>query len=62
VDEELYKAGYHAKQIEGNSYSTWILMDYNDIIVHVFSKERPLVLRFMNVIWKDGKEISTADL
>lgn len=39
VDEELYKAGYHTKQVEGNQNSTWILMDYNDIIVHIFSKE-----------------------
>ncbi len=61
VDEELYKAGYHAKQIEGNSYSTWILMDYNDIIVHVFSKEDRLFYD-LERIWKDGKEISTADL
>ena len=39
VDEALYKAGLHAKQIEGNNKSTWILMDYEDIIVHLFSKE-----------------------
>ncbi len=61
VDEALYKAGYHAKQIEGNSYSTWILMDYSDIIVHVFSKEDRLFYD-LERIWKDGKEISAADL
>ena len=61
VDEELYKAGYTAKQIEGNSYSTWILMDYGDIIVHVFSKEDRLFYD-LERIWKDGKEISVADL
>lgn len=61
VDEELYKAGYHAKQIEGNAYSTWILMDYHDIIVHVFSKEDRLFYD-LERIWKDGKEISVADL
>ena len=60
-DEELYKAGYTAKQIEGNSYSTWILMDYGDIIVHVFSKEDRLFYD-LERIWKDGKEISVADL
>ena len=61
VDEALYKAGYHAKQIEGNSYSNWILMDYSDIIVHVFSKEDRLFYD-LERIWKDGKEISAADL
>ncbi len=61
VDEELYKAGYQAKQVEGNSYSTWILMDYGDIIVHVFSKEDRLFYD-LERIWKDGKEISASDL
>ena len=32
-EEALYKAGLKTKQIEGNSSSTWILMDYGDIIV-----------------------------
>ncbi len=39
VDEALYKAGVSVKQVEGNNKSTWILMDYGDIIVHIFSKE-----------------------
>lgn len=61
VDEALYKAGYHAKQIEGNSNSTWILMDYNDIIVHIFSKEDRLFYD-LERIWRDGKEIDINDL
>ena len=39
VEEDLYKAGCKLKQTEGNRNSTWILMDYGDVIVHVFSKE-----------------------
>ena len=31
VDEVMYTNGLHARQIEGNSKSTWILMDYGDI-------------------------------
>ena len=54
VDEALYKAGQHAKQIEGNSQSTWILMDYQDIIVHLFSKEDRLFYD-LERIWRDGK-------
>lgn len=56
VDEELYKAGLHAKQIEGNNKSTWILMDYEDIIVHLFSKEDRLFYD-LERIWRDGKII-----
>ena len=54
VDEALYKAGLHAKQIEGNNQSTWILMDYQDIIVHLFSKEDRLFYD-LERIWRDGK-------
>ena len=39
ADEALYKAGIKVQQVEGNQNSTWILMDYNDIIIHIFSKE-----------------------
>ena len=56
VDEALYKSGMHVKQIEGNSKSTWILMDYQDIIVHLFSKEDRLFYD-LERIWRDGKVI-----
>ena len=61
VDEVMYTNGIHARQIEGNSKSTWILMDYGDMIVHLFSKEDRL---FYNLerIWKDGKEINPEEL
>ena len=61
VEEDLYKAGYSVKQVEGNSNSSWILMDYTDIIVHVFSKEDRLFYD-LERIWKDGKEISIDEL
>ena len=61
VDEVMYTNGLHARQIEGNSKSTWIIMDYGDMIVHLFSKEDRL---FYNLerIWKDGKEINPEEL
>ena len=61
VDESMYTNGVHSKQVEGNSNSTWILMDYQDIIVHLFSKEDRLFYD-LERIWKDGKEISVDEL
>lgn len=61
VDEALYKAGYKAKQVEGNRRSSWILMDYNDIIVHIFSKEDRLFYN-LEKVWHDGKQIDIAEL
>lgn len=56
VDEAMYTNGVHSKQVEGNSNSTWILMDYQDIIVHLFSKEDRLFYD-LERIWKDGTVI-----
>ena len=61
VDEALYKADLKVRQVEGNQSSTWILMDYNDIIIHIFSKEDRLFYD-LERIWKDGKEISVDEL
>lgn len=54
VDEAMYINGVHSKQVEGNNNSTWILMDYQDIIVHLFSKEDRLFYD-LERIWRDGK-------
>ena len=61
VEEDLYKAGYPVKQVEGNSNSSWILMDYTDIIVHVFSKEDRLFYD-LERIWRDGKVMEPEEL
>ena len=61
VDEVMYTNGLHARQIEGNSKSTWILMDYQDIIVHLFSKEDRLFYD-LERIWKAGKIIDIKEL
>lgn len=61
VDEELYKAGYHTKQVEGNQNSSWVLMDYNDIIVHIFSKEDRLFYD-LERMWTDGKTVALEEL
>jgi ribosome-associated protein len=54
VEETLGRAGYEPKQIEGNRSSTWILMDYGDLIVHVFDEENRLFYD-LERIWRDGK-------
>ena len=38
VEEKLGRAGMPAKQIEGYDTANWILLDFGDIIVHIFDK------------------------
>ncbi|MFV0464867.1 MAG: ribosome silencing factor [Lachnospiraceae bacterium] len=61
VDEAMHKEGISPKQIEGNNHSSWILMDYGDIIVHLFSKEDRLFYD-LERIWRDGKIMGISDL
>ena len=57
VEEVLGRSGYEPKQLEGYGTATWILMDYNDIIVHIFSEEDRLFYD-LERIWRDGKSVS----
>lgn len=61
VQEVLGRAGYDLKQVEGYQSANWILLDYGDIIVHIFDKENRL---FYNLerIWRDGKAIDPESL
>lgn len=61
VEEELHRAGYHLKQREGRANSSWILLDFGDIIVHVFDKDNRLFYD-LERIWKDGKDITVEEL
>ena len=61
VEEALGRAGLSLKQVEGYETANWILMDYRDIIVHVFDKENRLFYD-LDRIWRDGKQIDVTDL
>jgi ribosome-associated protein len=56
VEEKLAQAGYTSKRIEGNKNSSWILMDYGDVIIHVFSNDDRLFYD-LERIWRDGKKV-----
>ncbi len=61
VDETLGRAGVSIKQTEGYKNANWILMDYGDIIVHIFDTENRLFYD-LERIWRDGKEMDRSEL
>lgn len=61
MDEAMYTNGVHQKQVKGTGNSTWILMDYQDIIVHLFSKEDRQFYD-LDRIWRDGKVVDVHSL
>ena len=61
VDEKLGRAGHPSKQVEGYDSANWILMDFGDVIVHIFDKENRL-LYDLERIWRDGKQVDIDSL
>ena len=61
VEEKLGRAGYPMKQSEGYDSANWIVLDFGDIIIHLFDQENRLFYD-LERIWKDGKEVSIEEL
>lgn len=61
VSEKLGKEGLYARQTEGYQTANWILIDYTDIVVHIFDKESRGFYD-LERIWRDGKVISLESL
>ena len=56
VEYQLDKAGISVSHIEGYRSNSWILLDYVDVIVNVFSQE---AREFYDLdrLWQDGKPV-----
>ena len=61
VTDALAKHKIHAESIEGIRSSGWILMDFNDVVIHIFSREDRLFYD-LERIWRDGKAIEPESL
>lgn len=61
VQEKMGKAGYFPKNVEGYQTANWVLMDYGDLIVHVFDRQNRLFYD-LERIWSDGKKIEKETL
>lgn len=54
LQEKFSREGIEVKQVEGNRSATWILLDYGDLVIHLFDKEDRLFYD-LERIWTDGK-------
>ena len=61
VQEVLGRSGFDTKNVEGYESGKWILLDFGDIIVHVFDSENRLFYD-LERIWRDGKLIDSSTL
>jgi len=61
VDEQLSAAGVQPKHTEGYTQADWILMDYVDFVVHIFS-ETARKFYDLERLWKSATRLRPADL
>lgn len=55
VDKEVWESGkIHVHAVEGKANREWILMDYYDVIVHVFLKDKRDFFK-LEELWGDAK-------
>ena len=60
VEEKLGRAGVQFKQMEGYDTANWIIMDFLDIVVHIFDKDNRAFYD-LERIWRDGKQIPLSE-
>lgn len=60
VEETIGRAGGNLKQVEGYDTANWILMDFLDVIVHIFDRDNRLFYD-LERIWRDGMQIDLSE-
>jgi len=56
IEEEFAKKGIKPLGIEGLDYGHWVLIDYCDVIIHIFEKETRAYYD-LEKLWMDAKTI-----
>src|SRR5213082_2271892 len=61
VEERLHKAGMRPTHVEGYRQAEWVLLDYVDFVVHVFS-EHARKFYDLERLWKSAKKVEPSAL
>jgi ribosome-associated protein len=61
IDEKLRKLGSRPLHIEGHKEGEWILLDYIDFVVHIFTA-RAREFYDLERLWRAGKRLDVNEL
>jgi ribosome-associated protein len=56
IDEELSKQGANVLHREGSAETGWLLLDYGDVIVHIFGQKEREYYR-LERLWSEAKTV-----
>ena len=57
VEEEMEKEGVSPTRSEGVREGRWAVLDYGDVIVHIYNDETRLFYH-LETLWDDGKNVT----
>jgi ribosome-associated protein len=60
IEENLKKKGVRALSVEGGAHGRWVLMDFGDVVVHVFQDEFRRMYD-LDGLWIDARRIAVLD-
>lgn len=58
IEQQLKDFGIRPSHVEGYQNAEWILMDYMDLVIHIFSKSARAYYD-LERLWRDGKKLDT---
>lgn len=61
VQKQMAEAGQRPNSVEGYTQAEWVLLDYVDFVLHIFS-ERARKFYDLERLWKSARKLSPADL
>lgn len=61
IEDKMDLASYELLGKEGYREGTWILLDYGDIVVHIFKKEEREFYG-LEKVWADSRELTMEDI
>jgi ribosome-associated protein len=60
IGQALAKAGVHPDHIEGQAEASWVLMDYGDVVVHIFEVQTRAYYA-LEKIWGDAPRVTVSE-
>jgi ribosome-associated protein len=61
IGRQLRAAGRRPLHVEGERRAEWVLMDYGDVVVHLFTEDRRAFYG-LDSLWADAPRVADAEL
>jgi ribosome-associated protein len=60
IDSEMARKGIHANSVEGLPQGAWVLMDFGDVVVHIFHEDTRGYYD-LEALWYDAARVEVVD-